>query len=63
MTPAMSKKKPDNKDRHLPYKAVRIPLDLYNQLVAIAQRNDRPTSREVIRAIRNHIEANRPPTE
>jgi predicted DNA-binding protein len=56
----MGKKKP-NKDRHLPFKQVRVPLELYRRLQEIAERNDRPVSREIKRALEAHVRANQPP--
>lgn len=47
------KKKPGNpgpkKDRHLPHKMVRVPLDVYEQFSKLADRNDRSISRELRR--------------
>jgi len=64
MSHTMSKKKSEP-DRHLPYRAVRIPIDLYHKIKKIADDNDRPTSREVIRALKEYAErhAKLPPRE
>jgi hypothetical protein len=52
-------KKDRSEDRHLPGKLVRIPDDLYGQIQQIAELNDRPTTREVKRAIQAYVEAER----
>jgi hypothetical protein len=57
----MSKK--STSDRHLPYKQVRVPLDLYRLLQEIAARNDRPVSREIKRALEAHVRAHTEPGE
>jgi len=62
MSATMTKKKP-GKDRHLPFKQVRVPLELYRRLQALADRNDRPVSREIKRALEAHLRANEPPAE
>ena len=54
-------KKKSDKDRHLPFKQVRVPLSLYRQLQELAERNDRPVSREIKRALEAHLKANQPP--
>lgn len=51
---AMAKKKQPNRS---PYRAVRVPLELYQQLQAIAERNDRPVGREAIRALRAYVQS------
>jgi hypothetical protein len=55
------KKKKDGgkKDRHLPYRLVRIPEALYLELQQVAEDTDRPVSREVRRAIEAHIRTHR----
>jgi predicted transcriptional regulator len=58
----MGKKKSD-RDRHLPFKQVRVALELYRKLQEIAERNDRPVSREIKRALEAHVRANEPPPE
>jgi predicted transcriptional regulator len=50
----MSKKKSEP-DRHLPYRAVRIPLELYRELQEIAEANYRPTSREILKALLEYV--------
>jgi predicted DNA-binding protein len=50
----MSKKKAAQ-DRHSPHRLVRVPIDLYERLKALADRNDRPVSRELKRAIEGHL--------
>jgi hypothetical protein len=57
----MAKKKPPAGDRHLPFRAVRVPLELYLRLQALAERNDRPTSREIRRALESHLRAHEAP--
>jgi predicted DNA-binding protein len=57
MLATMPKKKP-RADRHLPFKQVRIPLNLYEKLRELANRNDRPVSREIKRALEAHLRAN-----
>jgi predicted DNA-binding protein len=54
MTATMAKKKPE-KDRHLPFKQVRVPLELYRKFQTLADRNDRPVSREIKRALEAHL--------
>jgi predicted DNA-binding protein len=51
----MSKSKSSSTDRHKPYKLVRIPMELYQRIKDLAERNDRPTSREVKRALEAHL--------
>jgi hypothetical protein len=63
MSHIMSKEKPRSGDRHLPYKLVRIPGPLYERLREVAERNDRPVSREVRRALEAYIQANTPGQE
>lgn len=53
----MAKKKADKKDRHLPYRFVRIPLELYERMRELADRTDRPLTREVRRALEAHLKA------
>ena len=53
----MAKKKPAA-DRHLPFRQVRVPLELYRRVQALAERNDRPVSREVKRALEAYLRAN-----
>lgn len=57
MSTTMSKKKTEAKDRHLPYKLVRIPVELYERLKELADRNDRPAARELRRALEAHLRA------
>lgn len=57
MSATMSKKNSDKKDRHLPYKLVRIPIALYERMWQLAERTDRPLSREVRRALEAHLKA------
>jgi hypothetical protein len=59
MNATMAKKKPTG-DRHLPFKQVRVPLELYRRLQELAERNDRPVSREIKRALEAHLRANAP---
>jgi hypothetical protein len=58
MSATMAKKKPE-KDRHLPFRTVRLPLELYRQIAEVAEANDRPVSREIKRALEAHIRAHR----
>jgi predicted DNA-binding protein len=58
----MKKKKPPAADRHLPSRAVRIELQLYRRLQALAGHNDRPVSREIKRALEAHLQAHEPPS-
>ena len=52
----MRKRKADrSSDRHLPYKLVRVPDELYRRLKALADKNDRPISRELKRALEAHL--------
>jgi predicted DNA-binding protein len=55
----MTKKKA-TADRHLPYRLVRVPLELYQRLRELAGRNDRPISRELRRALEAHLKAEKP---
>jgi hypothetical protein len=57
----MAKKKPPAGDRHLPFRSVRIPLELYRRLQELAGHNDRPVSREIKRALEAHLQAQGPP--
>jgi predicted DNA-binding protein len=50
-------KKTNEKDRHLPHRLVRIPEELYQRLQELAERTDRPVSREVRRALEAHLKA------
>jgi predicted DNA-binding protein len=50
----MAKKK-TAADRHRPFRAVRVPLELYERLKQLADRNDRPVSRELRRALEAHL--------
>jgi hypothetical protein len=43
------------KDRHKDHKLLRVPLDLYNRLVRIANENDRPVTREGRKALLHHV--------
>ena len=48
MSPTMAKKKTGpKKDQHKPHRLVRIPLELYDQLRKVAERNKRPVSWEI----------------
>jgi predicted DNA-binding protein len=57
MTHTMSKRKPSDRssDRHLPYKLIRVPDELYRRLKELADKNDRPISRELKRALEAHL--------
>jgi predicted DNA-binding protein len=59
----MAKKKSDSADRHLPYKLVRMPVALYELLKKLADRNDRPVTRELRRAVEAHLRAHEEPQE
>jgi predicted DNA-binding protein len=56
MSATMAKRKSD-RDRHLPYKLVRIQKALYDRLRELADRHDRPLTRELRRAIEAHLKA------
>ena len=56
MATTMAKKNP-KKDRHLPYKLIRIPQELHERMQALADRMDRPLVREVRRALEAHLKA------
>jgi predicted DNA-binding protein len=59
----MTKKDSSKKDRHLPYKLVRIPVELYERMHRLAERTDRPIAREVRRALEAHLKAHEEPEE
>jgi hypothetical protein len=52
----MAKKTAKKTEKRRPYKWVRVPEDVYEQLGEIAEANDRSTNREAVRAIRTYIE-------
>jgi hypothetical protein len=57
---AMSKKRAaprGQQEAPQPYRLVRVPIDLYRRMKALAERNDRPTSREIRRALEAHLRA------
>ncbi len=50
----MAKKKSGDepqKDRHRPHRMVRLPVDVYEQLMKLAEQNDRAISRELRRIV------------
>lgn len=49
-------KKDRSQDRHLPHRLLRLPAELYARLEKLAERNDRPVSREGRRAILRYLE-------
>jgi predicted DNA-binding protein len=59
----MAKKKTDKKDRHLPYKLVRIPDELYEKLKAVSEKNHRPVAWEVRLALEMHVQTQEEKTE
>jgi len=55
MVATMAKKK-TNTDRHLPYRHIRLPLELYQRLQELAVRMARPLSWEVRKALEKHLD-------
>lgn len=61
--PDMAKKrgkggKPPDEDRHLSHAMVRLPADVHQQLKILAERNNRPLTRELRALIIRHLEEN-----
>jgi hypothetical protein len=55
----------NQKDRHLPFRFVRLPEQLHRQMKKLAERNNRPLSWELRALLIEHLTANGlwPPTE
>jgi predicted DNA-binding protein len=52
----MSKTKKSAHGQYRPFNAVRVPADLFERLKKIADHNDRTTTREVTRAIKEYLD-------
>lgn len=49
--------RPKKSQKRLPHKFLRLPLDLYNRLDAVAKANNRPTTWEGRDVIEKHVAA------
>jgi hypothetical protein len=63
MPSTMTKKTDRSKDRHLPFRQVRLPEELYQRLQALADKAERPVSWQLRKAVLEHLEKHEAETE